>query len=82
MSGGHEFTTFRQHQASPGGFHVEHGHVNTPFGMYGTQQKAAEDEELGFYERNKQLIQCGLAGFVGGLALGALLMYRQNGGKK
>ena len=32
-----------------------------------------------FYERNKQAIQCTAGAFVGGLALGAILMYTRTG---
>ena len=35
-----------------------------------------------FYERNKQVIQCTVGGLIGGMALGAVLMYaRTNMGK-
>lgn len=36
----------------------------------------AQRQAIGsFYERNKQVIQCTVGGLVGGLALGAMLMY-------
>ncbi len=35
-----------------------------------------------FFERNKTNIQCTAAAFLGGLAIGAILMYTQQGGGK
>ena len=83
MSAPHGHTNFEEWQGRPGGFTPGYGFLPAgAHGSFGTQQKAAQDDaELSFYERNQQAIQCGLAGFVGGLALGALLVYR-NGKKK
>lgn len=83
MSAPHGHTNFEEWQGS--GLHATPGYGYLPagsVGRFGTQQKAADDDSEGsFYERNKTAFQCGAAGFVGGLAMGALLVY-MNGKKK
>ncbi len=76
MSGSHAgHSGFTMHHATPGGSSTEyHDFYKPPHYIYANQEAAAGGS---FYERNKEAIQCGVAGFVGGLAVGLLIMYRK-----